>query len=220
MIRLSSRSGAVSLLVLAGVYLVLSLAFDRSARSEPPPDFAASAAESGVDVWKAAALVLGDSDAARIVDVRRPEEFELYHPIGATNEPGLDAEGLVRLAREHPQIVVAATDEDVRKLVGEARAVDPGVRVHYLIDGPRSWYLAFELPVPLFADAPAPSGYAEALRTVRRSLQKPGAAENDGAIEAVRWLAKLDYQPTRLKQSGKPKAAAGARKKISGGCGS
>ena len=36
--------------------------------------------------------------------------------------------------------------------------------------------------------------------------------------EAVRTLARLNYQPTLLGKAAKPKAS-GAKKKISGGCG-
>jgi hypothetical protein len=90
--------------------------------------------------------------------------------------------------------------------------------VHYLPDGARAWYLALELPVPLFSDQPAPDGYAVALARARSWLSAPGPQGQAEALEAVQALAKAGYQPDLL-QAGKKKAASGGKKKISGGCG-
>jgi hypothetical protein len=206
--------------LLGAIYLVAGLASGHSARSEPPPDLTANAAEAGLDVWKTAAALLDDSSKAQVVDVRAAEEFARYHVPGAVNEPGASASKLVEFARLHsPIIVVASKDDAAQKLVGEARAAAKEARIHYLVDGPRSWYLAFDLPVPLFAEAGAPSGYEEALGTLKGFLSKPEPAAKPRAFEALQALAKMNFQPTLLKQTGKAKAAGGAKKKISGGCG-
>jgi hypothetical protein len=154
------------------------------------------------------------------VDVRSAPEFARYHVPGATNEPGAGAARLGELARDHAKvIVVAAKDEAAQKLVAEAKAANKVARIHYLVDGPRAWYLAFDLPVPLFADAGAPSGYDEALAALKGFLARPELAGKPRAVEALQSLAKMNYQPSLLRQAGKAKAAGGAKKKISGGCG-
>ncbi|HEY3447548.1 MAG TPA: rhodanese-like domain-containing protein [Myxococcales bacterium] len=214
------KIAAGAAVLLGAVYLVAGLASGHSARSEPPADLSASAAESGLDVWKVSAALLETAGKPLVVDVRSAGEFARWHVSGSTNEPGADAARLLALAKEHvPVIVVAAKDDVAQKLVGEAKANAKDARIHYLVDGPRSWYLAFDLPVPMFAEGSAPSGYEEALGTLRGFLQKPDPAARGQALEALQTLAKLNFQPSLLKQAGKAKAAGGAKKKISGGCG-
>ena len=205
---------------LAAVYLVAGLATGHSAHAEPPPDLSVTAAEAGLDVWKVAAALLDDTGEAQVVDVRSPGDFARYHVPGAVSEPAAGASRLVELARGHAAvIVVAAKDDAAQKLVGEARALAKETRFHYLVDGPRAWYLTFDLPVPLFADATAPSGYGEALGTLKGFLAKPEPVSKPRALEALTSLAKMNFQPSLLKQAGKAKASGGAKKKISGGCG-
>lgn len=219
MIRIDTKTGAAALLGLAFAYMVLSLVLDRPARSAAPTDVSVGATDLGLDVWKTAAALVEDAGTT-LVDVRTAEEFALYHLPGATNEPGIGGRRLVELSRQRGVvIVVAAKDEAARKLVGEARALAADGRTHYLVGGPRSWYLAFDLPVPLFADSTAPRGYEEALGTMKDFFSGRDGGNRDGAGDALRLLARLDFQPTLLKQTGRPKATAGTKKKISGGCG-
>ena len=204
--------------VLAGastLYLILSLAMGRSARSELPPDLSAGA-DAGLDVWKTAALLL---DGGLLVDVRPDDELGRYHPPCAVHAPDADAAALRSLAHGAAVVVLAGKDAAAQKLVGEARAADPAGRYFFLQDGSRAWYLALELPVPLFAEGPAPRGYDDAVATLKGWLAKPDPAARARALAAVQTLAKASYQPSLLKTGGKPKAAGGARKKISGGCG-
>jgi rhodanese-related sulfurtransferase len=219
MMRFDARRAAGALVGVAAVYLVLSLVLGRSARSEPPPDLSANAADAGLDVWKAAAALL-DPQQTVAVDVRPAEEFARYRLPGSINAPGADAARLQALAKQHPMVVVvAAKDEVAQKLVGEARARDRTGRYHYLQEGVRSWYLTFDLPVSMFSEAAAPRGYDEALGTLKWFLQSPSPQGRGRALESAQALAKMSYSPTLLKQSGKPKVAAGAKKKITGGCG-
>lgn len=212
-----AKRGAAFLLGVSALYLVLSLALGRSARSEPPPDLSAGT-EAGLDVWKAAAALL-DPEQALAVDVRPAEEYARYHLPGAVSSPGAEAARIRALARGRRQvIVVASKDEVARKLVGEASAADPETHYQYLQDGPRSWYLAFDLPVPIFSEAAAPRGYDEAVARVRAFFQAPTPEARPRALESIQALVKAGYGPTLLKQSGKPKAVA-AKKKIAGGCG-
>jgi hypothetical protein len=218
--RFNSKIAAGVAVLLGAVYLVAGLASGHSARSEPPPDLTAGAAEAGLEVWKASAALLETAGKPLVVDVRSAEDFARWHVPGSTNEPGADAAKLLSLAKEHaPVIVVASKDDAAQKLVGEAKATAKDARIHYLVDGPRSWYLAFDLPVPMFAESSAPSGYEESLATLRGFLLKPDPAAKGRALEALQTLARLNFQPSLLKQAGKAKAAGGAKKKISGGCG-
>jgi rhodanese-related sulfurtransferase len=220
MTRFNTKIAAGVAGLLGASYLVAGLASGHSARSEPPPDLTANAAEAGLDAWKAAAALLDGSGKAMVIDLRSPEEYARYHVPGSISEPGATAARLVELARDHaPIVVVAAKDDAAQKLVGEARASAKDAKIHYLVDGPRAWYLAFELPVPLFAEASVPRDYEQALGALRGFLARPDPAAKSAALEALQTLAKINFQPTLLKQSGKPKAAGGAKKKISGGCG-
>ena len=77
--------------------------------------------------------------------------------------------------------------------------------------------MAFELPVGLFTDKPAPRGYDEALAVVKTCMTTT-CADPAQAVEAVGSLSKSAYEPSML-QGKKPAAAGGAKKKITGGCG-
>jgi rhodanese-related sulfurtransferase len=217
MTRLNTTIGAAVLAVLGLGYMIGSLVTHRSARAEPPPDLAVAAGETGVDAWKAAALLL---DGAVLVDLRDADDFARWHAPGAVSAPHAGVPAIRELLRQRPAVVVmAAKDEIAQKLIADVRREQAAARVHYLIDGPRAWYLSLELPVPMFAESPAPRGYEEALTTVKVWLTKPDAGRRPQALAALQTLAKAGYQPTLLKSGGKPKPAGGARKKISGGCG-
>lgn len=218
MSRFNAKVGAGVLVGLAGLYLVASLALGRSARAEPPLDLTAQAGDAGLDVWKAAAFVVAADDPA-VLDVRPAEAFARYHLPFAVNVPGATAEQVRDVAAAHPSVLLYAGKDDVAlKLVAEARPLAPGARIHYLADGARAWYLAFELPVPLFAEAGPPSGYPEALEAVNGWFAAPSGGLRETVGEALQVLARVNYQPTLLK-SGKKAAPAGAKKKIGGGCG-
>ena len=215
---IDSRAGAGLVVALGAVYLAASLATGHTARSEAPLDLRPAAGETGLDALRAAGAVAAEPGMA-FVDVRPAEDFARYHVPGSRSEPGAAASRLVELAASHPAVVVvAAKDDAAEALVAEARRQAPGKAIHFLKDGARGFYLAFELPVPLFAEAPPPPGYDEALATVRSYLAGPKAETAPAAAEAVADLTRLGYQPTALR--GRPAAkAGGARKKIAGGCG-
>jgi len=216
--RLDTKVAAAGLVALGAAYLVLSLALGRPARAEVPPDLTAAAADAGLDVWKAAAALVQEERSV-LVDVRPEEAWARYHLPRARSLPGATADQLKEVAAGHPLVVVyAGKDEVAQKLVGEARAVAPGARIHYLVDGARAWYLAFDLPVPLFAESAPPDGYAEALARVKGWFEAPGSRTAPATVEALQTLARVNYQPSLLK-SGKKAAAGGAKKKIGGGCG-
>jgi rhodanese-related sulfurtransferase len=211
------KLGAAALVGLAGLYLVLSLALGRSARAEIPPDLTARAADAGLDVWRSAALVV-ERDAA-IVDVRPADAYASYHLPLAVSAPGATVERLVEVAARRPALLVYAGSDDVaQRLVAEVRARAPEARVHFLVDGARAWYLAFALPVPLFADSAPPPAYAEALAAVSGWFAAPEPARRAAVTDALQTLARLDFQPTLLK-AGRKAVARGAKKKIGGGCG-
>jgi len=216
--RLDTKIAAAAVVALGAAYLVLSLAFGRSARAEVPPDLSAAAADFGLDVWKAAAAVV-QAEGSVLVDVRPEEAWARYHLPRAMSLPGATADQLKAVADRHPLVVVyAGKDEVAQKLVGEARAAAPGARIHYLVDGARAWYLALDLPVPLFAESGPPDGYAEALARVKGWFESPASRTAPATVEALQTLARVNYQPSLLK-SGRKAAAGGAKKKIGGGCG-
>lgn len=215
MTRLRRLAGTIVLLGVGGLYAVIALARGHSAASEPPADL--SAREAAVDVWRGLAL-LAEKDA-RLIDVRPRERFELYHLPRAESLPGASAGAIAERARGgRPVLLLAEKDEVAATLVGAARKLAPGGRMHFLQDGARALYLALELPVPLFSDAPPPFGYARALATVRAWAQRPASADTRTVIEAIGLLSRVSYAPTAL-QSKRKAPAGGTKKKISGGCG-
>lgn len=214
---MKNRIGALTLIGLAALYLVTSLATGRSATAEPPPDLSLQAADAGIDVLRAAAATL---DGACFVDVRPAEEYQVYHIERSFHFPGASPDMLRSAARNGAVIVVASRDHTAQKLVGAARAADPRGKYFYLKSGVREWYLTFELPVPLFTEQPPPRGYAEA----RAALDQYVATRDDRLRQSARMavfdLARMNYQPSLLgAAASKTKSAAGPRKKISGGCG-
>lgn len=217
---MTSRKAAGALVGAAALYAVAALATGRTARAELPPDLSAKPQDLALDVWKAAAAIVGGAGRAAVVDLRPADAYARYHLPSARSQPGASGAEVVRAAAGAPVVLVyAGKDELAQKAVAEARELSPGARVHYLPEGARAWYLAFELPVPLFSDQSAPDGYGVALARARSWLSAPGPQGQAEALEAVEVLARASYQPNLL-QSGKKKAAAGGgKKKISGGCG-
>lgn len=215
----TNRRAAVALVATAGVYLVASLATGRSARAEVPPDLAARPAELALDVWRAAAALVEAAGDAAVLDVRPAEAYARYHLPRAESLPGASAEDVARRAAGRPLVLVyAGKDELAAGIVREARRLAPERKIHFLSEGARAWYLALALPVPLFSDEPPPDGYGEALERVQAFLAHPDPAARPAALEALRLLARVGYRPNLLGAGVKAKAA-GAKKKIAGGCG-
>jgi rhodanese-related sulfurtransferase len=219
-VTFTPRKGAAVLVSAAAAYLVAVVATGRSARAEVPPDVMPRAADAALDVWKAAAGLVEADGRAVVLDVRPADAFARYHLPGAVSVPGASASDVAsRAAAAAFVLVYAGKDEIAQKLVADARRAAPGARVHYLVDGARAWYLALALPVPLFADAAPPDGYADALARLSGWLARTDPAAREATLEAIQALAKASYQPSLLKAGGAPKAGGGSKKKISGGCG-
>ncbi len=217
---MTHRTAAGALVGAAALYAVAALATGHSARSELPPDLSAPAQDLSLDVWKAAAALAEAGGAGAVVDVRPADAFARYHLPGARSMPGASGAEVARAVAGAPVVIVyAGKDEVARKVVQETRAAEPGARVHVLTDGARAWYLAFELPVPLFSDQSPPDGWAAAVLRARGWFAAPTAATRGEALEALQTLAKVQYAPNLLGGGKKPAAAGGAKKKISGGCG-
>ena len=212
--RLRPWHGGAALIGLGFVYMLIALISGHEARAEVPEDLSAAAAEAGLDVYKAAALVV---NGARVVDLRDTEDFDRAHLPGAEHRPGAGSDDL-ELREGESLLVIGGKDDATGRLVAEARAAVPGARVHYLKGGMRSWFVTFDLPVPLFSTRPPPHGYEAALGTVRAFLRDPAESRRAAAAESLQTLARLEYQPDLLGQAKKPRAT-GKRKKISGGCG-
>jgi rhodanese-related sulfurtransferase len=215
--RFNAKLGAGILVGLAAVYLAAVAVTGRSARADVPPDLSAKPADLALDVWKAASLVV--AEGAAVVDLRPADAFERYHLPGARSMPGAAPADIAALAKEGPVLVYAGKDDVAQKAAAGARALAPRGRIHLLADGARAWYLALTLPVPLFAEAPPPGGWAEAVAAVNGYLARPDPAGRAGASEALRVLAKAAYQPTLLGSGKKAAAGGGGKKKIGGGCG-
>jgi rhodanese-related sulfurtransferase len=211
---------AAALVSLASLYAVAALATGRSARSEVPPDLSAPAADLSLDVWKAAAALVEAGGTGAVVDLRPADAFARYHLPGARSLPGASGAEVARATAGAPVVIVyAGKDEVAREVARDARAAASGSRVHVLADGARAWYLAFDLPIPLFSDQAPPDGWTEALARANAFFADPKAAARDGAFGAIQTLANRQYQPNLLGGTRKAAPAGGARKKISGGCG-
>jgi len=213
--RLQPWHGGAALLGLGFAYMVIALISGHEARAEPPLDLAARGADAGLELRKAAALVV---EGATVVDLRDEPAFARAHVPGARPMPGADADALRPLLAAGPLLLVADQDADALRLSGALRGADAEAPAYFLKGGMRAWYLALELPVPLFSAKVPPYGYEPALQALQAFLAEPGDARRDAARQALQTLARLDYQPELLGQAKKPKAA-GPRKKISGGCG-
>ncbi len=221
MIRFNARLGAAALVLGSALYMVATIVTSRSAMAEIPPDLSANPAEASLGVMKAAAALVQE-ERSLVVDVRPVGAYARFHVPGAVLMPGAGPEQLKALLRTHaPVIVCASRDELAQRLVVKVRQGNPTARIHYLADGARAWYLAFELPVPLFAESSPPDGYADALQLVSAWFEGPGPRPEVRAqtVEALQTLARLNYQPSLLKSGKKAAAAGGGKKKIGGGCG-
>ncbi|MCP4679620.1 MAG: rhodanese-like domain-containing protein [Deltaproteobacteria bacterium] len=207
--------------VLAGlglIYMVASLATGRSARAEAPPDLRVDSSRIGVDVWQATDLLIRDKGGLAVIDIRSPVEHARYHLPGSQNEPDASASRIVELAGTKKIILVASKDDQASALATSARSSSGRKDIFYLKGGAPSFFLKFELPIPLFSEKDVPFGYEEALAVVKAHLEGRGKEELEHVQDALATLVRLGYEPTALKKTGKTKAAVKKRKKISGGC--
>jgi len=217
MTRFNSKYGAIALVGLAAIYMVISLATGRSAASEMPPDL--SAPEAGVNVWQATALFAEHGDQVAIVDVRSEEHFAMHHLRGAVSKPEADAADVLEAASgKSTVLLVASANPKASKLAGEVKNKARDLNVHFLQDGIRAWYLAYEVPVPLFNEKPPPHGWAEAMAAVRAFVHD-GKGEPQDVVQAVGKLSNAAYAPTQLQGKKKKASSKNKKKKISGGCG-
>lgn len=218
--RFNSKIGAIALAAFGLVYMVASLATGRSATAKYPPDLAVDNAELGISPWQTAELLIREKDSVRLIDVRAPEEYAAYHVPESTNKPSYDSQRVADMAaKTHTVIVVTGSDEKAGALVADARRLSGKKNIFYLREGARSWYLSFDLPIPLFSDEKPPYGYTEALATVKNYFEKDGQNDPEVAQNALATLVRLNYEPTKLGKKRKPKATGKKRKKIAGGCG-
>ncbi len=214
----TTKTGAAILVGLSLLYGALALGTRHSAASEPPADL--SAKDRGVDVLQAIQLLVSTGGKAQIIDVRGKEAFDLYHVAGSTSLPEGSASAVLEKTKGQDTILlVAPGDAHAAKLAGEILAKEPSRKVHFVKDGARAFYLALDLPVPLFTDKPVPSGYEEAVESLRSWLRKPGAQAAANVNEALQFLAKNKVEPTALVAAKKAAPGGGGKKKITGGCG-
>lgn len=216
---------AAGALAAAGVlYLGVSTGTGHLATARPLPELRLAASDAGLDVWQALALRAEFGSALTVLDLRPAERFEAYALPDSRNLPGLrDAASIAREAGPNARAVLLVGEDEaaLASLVAGARGE---LRLHYLRGGPRAFYVAVELPTPLFSDQPVPLEYPESLRLVRGWLKQPPGALSEASSAslkmALRRLAAAGLAPTAL-ASGSPAASpAGApKKRLSGGCG-
>ncbi len=219
MTRFNTKIAAGVLACLGLIYMVASLVTDRSARAESPPDLSVEDSQVGIGVWQTASLLMGDKGKLEVVDIRSAKEHARYHVPGSQNEPGASASTIAELAASKKVVVIASKDEQAIAIVTAARSSSGLQNIFYLKGGARSFYLAFELPIPLFSDNEVPFGYEEALAVVKANFEGPTKGGVKQIQDALATLVRLGYEPTALKKTGKSKAAGKKRKKIAGGCG-
>jgi len=215
--KFNAKLGAALLVALGLLYMVLALVTGHSAVAEFPPDL--SAYTAGLDVWHTLALMVRQGNQLVIVDVRKTESYDQYHLSGSIHIPDASVAQLADISGSKPHVLlVAEDDQTASSLVGEVTQLDASSSYHFLNGGVQSWYLALELPVPLFNEQPPPYGYTAAMAIVTRWLAEPESAESDNVLSAIEKLVTLGYQPTQLAADKKP-LSSGGRKKIAGGCG-
>jgi len=218
MTRFNSKIAAGVLVGLGLVYMIASVATGRSAVALNPPGTDLDGSTTGAGVWQAAGMMLDGKQTAAVIDIRTKEEFRRYHVPGSINEPGADANRIAKLSEKGSVILVAAKDQDASALAAGARAVSGKKNVFFLTGGARAWYLALDLPVPMFSDQNMPPGYESAIAALRDYFRNPSGADREKAKRALSALARVDYSPTLLGKAKKPASSGKKRKKIAGGC--
>ncbi|PID37747.1 MAG: hypothetical protein CSB49_08615 [Proteobacteria bacterium] len=213
--RFDARVGAGLLVALSALYLVLGISSGHSATSHMPPDL--SAKKASVDVYTALALMAKQGEKLAIVDVRPAAQRSRYsvpHSVAADAAP---AAVLEKTVGKPLALIIGGKDAATAKLVGKIKQSKPQTRVHFLRGGARAWYLALELPVPLFSSKEPPFGYDQAMSTIKAFLAGKADGERAAVVAAIGKLKSLGFAPDLL--AGKKPKAGGKKKKISGGCG-
>ena len=215
--RFNEKIGAGVLVGLAVLYMILSLATGRNASGETPPDL--SAPKAGVNVWQASNLLIKQQGKVVIVDVRDSKLFGLYHIKGSISVPKAGVKQVLRqVSGKSAVLLVGDKDKDMALLAGKVAHANKGIKVHFLKDGVRGWYLTYELPIQIFSTKKRPFGWEDAMNTARAWFKSGGQGQDPAkALAAIAKLANLNYSPTLL-QGKKKKAGGGKKKKISGGC--
>lgn len=216
MTRFNEKIGAGVMLALAVLYLVASIATGRNASANPPPDL--SAPKAGVSVWQASNLLIKQQGKVAIVDVRDKAAFDLYHLPGSVAAPKAGpAQVLQQASGKSILLLVGNKDKEMAGLAGKIAKANKQVKVHFLKDSARGWYLSYELPIELFSAKPPPFGWKDAMQTARAWFHQSGKGQDpQKALKAVGTLANLNFSPSLLQ--GKKKKSGGKKKKISGGC--
>ncbi len=217
MTRFNSKAGAGVLVGLGLICMVFTLLTGHRTSANEPDEVAVLNNNTGVNVWQAAAMITDASTPATVIDIRSGKSHGEYFIPGSLNITGLSARELVDRSSKGTVVVVSSNGKAAEALVATAKNIDPGCPVRFLKNGVRSWYLAFEMPVPLFADAPPPIGYTDAISTVKQELKGRVGSEPRKVSEALSLLSRLNYQPSAVKNTGSPSKSK--RRKISGGCG-
>jgi hypothetical protein len=215
--RFDGRIGAAVLIGLGALYLALGVSSGHSATSHLPADL--SAKKAGVDVYAALALMAKQGPKLAVVDVRSTERRGLYALPRSISADANPSSVLQKTLGRPVALIVGAKDAEAAKLVGRIKQRKPQTRFHFLRGGARAWYLALELPVPLFSSKKPPFGYAQAMTKVKAFLaSKQGVADPAGVVSAIGKLKSLSFSADLLAGKSKPKAG-GKKRKISGGCG-
>ena len=219
MMNFNTKTGALVLAVLGALYMILSLSFNHTAVGEIQIDLTPQKTTPGLTVWEAAALIVKNRDSTVVVDIRDNQAFDTFNIPGSRNIPRVEKSVMGDVVKAGDTVILV-TDENqaAEELIASMKAWSEDTTAYYLKDGIRSWYLTFELPVPLFNDQKSPYGYDSALETVKDYFDTPQPGEEDNVTAALATLARLNYQPNLL---GAPKKTARANKKvkkISGGC--
>ena len=217
---------AAGALAAAGVFYLAAGAFSgHLATARPLPEVRLAASDGGLDVWQALTLRAEYGAALAVLDVRPAERFAAYAIPDSRNVPGLKDAGAVAAEAGPGVRAVLLVGDDESLLASLVAGSRGGSRLHFLKGGPRAYYVAVELPAPLFSDRPVPLEYPESIRLVRDWLkQAPGAMSESSAASvklALRRLAAAGLVPTALASSsaGAPPAAGVSKKRLSGGCG-
>ncbi len=205
MTRFNTKIAAGVLAGLGLVYMVASLATGRSASAESPPDLGVEDSQVGIGIWQTASLLIRDKGNLEIVDIRSAKDYARYHVPGSRREPDANTSKIAELAGSKKIVIVASKDEQAIALVTAARSSSGRKNVFYLKGGARSFYLTFELPVPLFSDKEVPFGYEKALSVVKAHIGGQGKRDVKDVQDALATLVRLGYEPTALKKSGKPR---------------
>lgn len=210
--RFNTKLGATFIVGAAAFCMVLSPAVGCLAVPEQSAELAAS--ETSLGVWKACALLVRERGNVLVVDIRPKQHFDAYHLPGAINLGASEAKTAAAVADSKDHILLVA-DQEKDALLLATELVRSGKRqVHVLKDGAQSWYLAFELPVPLFSDKPPPDCSCEAMAVVQAWLRNQDSQAPGEVLTALAQLSKTGYHSTLLGLRKPAAPPSSAQKKI------